>query len=159
MRQSGFTLTELILVIVIAGILGAVVYSKVDVASFKAEGNTDQVKAAIRYAHKLAVAQRKSICVSVVGNDVSLRYFNTLAGTCGSAVVEPPGSAAFSVTTPGATLSAEFLFDVLGRPSPVSTCVLSGGVYVCTPATTAITLSLTGGTRTVTIEPQTGFVH
>ena len=157
--QNGFTLTELVVVILIAGILSAIIYNRIDITSFKTEGSTDEVRSTVRYAHKLAVAQRRNVCVSVVAGSVSLRYFDSSTGTCTTAVSKPPGVAAFTTSTlSGATLS-EFFFDPLGRPTLTSSCVLVSGTYVCTPATSTITLTVTGGTRPVTIEAQTGFVH
>ena len=148
LQQRGFTLAELILVIVIAGILSAVAYNKMDVSSFKAEGTTDQVKAAVRYAHKLAVAQRRNVYVSAVSNDVKLCYDDA----CTSPLVEPPGTDSFHVTvSSGVALAPEaFYFDSLGRPTVTSSTAL---------ATSAFTLTFTGGSRTITIEPQTGLVH
>src|SRR3954467_6972548 len=94
---AGFTLTELVVVIVIAGILSAVIYNKVDVNSFKAEGSTDEVKAAVRYAHKLALAQRRNVAVTASGTTVSLCYYN--AG-CTASVTKPPTTDPFTVTAP-----------------------------------------------------------
>jgi MSHA pilin protein MshC len=150
LAQVGFTLTELVIVIIIVGVLSALVYAKVDVDSLRAGGTTDKVQAAVRYAHKLAVAQRRGVCVTAAGNDVSLLYWNSIAAACGNAVVEPPGTAAFTVTASGAvTLSSAFYFDSLGRPT-----LTSGGL-----AASAITLSVAGAGRSITIEPETGFVH
>jgi MSHA pilin protein MshC len=157
--QGGFTLTELVLVIVIAGILSAIIYNRIDITPLKTEGSTDEVRSTVRYAHKLAVAQRKNVCVSVVAGSISLRYFDSSTGACSTAVSKPPGTAAFTTSTlNGATLS-EFFFDPLGRPTLTSTCVLVSGTYVCTPAAAVITLTVTGGTRSIKIEAETGFVH
>jgi MSHA pilin protein MshC len=145
-RSTGFTLTELVVVIVIAGILSAVIYNRVSVSEFKVEGSTDELRSALRYAHKLAIAQRRNVFVSASGSDVSLCYVNG----CGTRVTKPPTQDPFTVAASNtATLSSAFYFDSQGRPT------LIGGVL----ATTAITLSLAGATRTITVEPQTGFVH
>lgn len=147
MSQSGFTLTELVMVIVIAGILSAVVYNKIDIGSVKAEGSTDELKAAVRYAHKLAVAQRRNVYVSAAGSSLSLCYLSD----CTSHVSKPPGTEDFTVAGSGSLALSDnpFSFDSLGRPT------LAGGAL----ATSAITLSVASGTRSITVEPQTGFVH
>jgi MSHA pilin protein MshC len=146
-RSSGFTLTELVVVIVIAGILSAVVYNKVDVNSFKAEGSTDEVKAALRYAHKLAVAQRRNVAVTVAGASISLCYYS--AGCVGN-VTKPPTTDPFTVVAPATiTPPTTFYFDSQGRPTETTGSLVAS----------ALGLSVGGGTRTVTIEPQTGFVH
>jgi MSHA pilin protein MshC len=58
LAQSGFSLTELILVLVLTGILAVVVVPQFsDSASFRARGYTDELIAAARAAQKLAVAR------------------------------------------------------------------------------------------------------
>src|SRR3954464_3946546 len=98
---AGFTLTELVVVIVIAGILSAVVYNKVDVNSFKAEGSTDEVKAALRYAQKLAVAQRRNIYVTVSSTNVCVGY----DAACATKLKKPPTTDEFDVTVTGGVSS------------------------------------------------------
>ena len=56
---GGFTMVELILVIVIAGILATVAVPRlVGRNSFDTRGFADQLAATVRFAQKLAVAQR-----------------------------------------------------------------------------------------------------
>ncbi|HZP93778.1 MAG TPA: prepilin-type N-terminal cleavage/methylation domain-containing protein [Burkholderiales bacterium] len=147
-KPGGFTLVELVTVIVIAGILSAIVYNRINVSDFTTEGSTDEAKSAVRYAQKLAVAQRRNVYVDTSGNDVRLCYDSA----CTSHVIKPPTAADwFKVTAAAApTLSSAFYFDTLGRPT------LTAGSTV---ATSAITLSVSGATRSIAIEPQTGFVH
>jgi MSHA pilin protein MshC len=146
-RSCGFTLTELVVVIVVAGILSAVIYNRVSVSDFKAEGSTDEVKAALRYAQKLAVAQRRNVAVTVSGATVSLCYYS--AG-CTASVTKPPTTDPFTVTAPATiTPATTFYFDAQGRPTQTSGALLAS----------ATSLSVGGGTRTVTVEAQTGFVH
>jgi MSHA pilin protein MshC len=148
--QRGFTLTELVVTIVIAGVLAAVAYTRFSVSAFTTDGYKDQVIAAVRYAHKLAVAQRRNVYVAMSGSAVALCYDSG----CGMAVSEPPGGSAFTLTPPSSVtldVGTPFHFDSLGRPR-----VTAGGAV----ATSAMTVVITGdAVRTITVEPQTGFVH
>lgn len=151
LAQTGFTLTELVTVIVIAGILGAVIYNRISITSFGTDGYARAVKSAMRYAHKLAVAQRRNVYVTVVSNDVSICY----DPGCGTAVLQPASADPFSaISHPGVTptIGTPFYFDSLGRPHVTSTTAL---------AAVTLTATVSDGTTsdTVSIEPQTGYVH
>lgn len=69
-RQArGFTMMELIVVIVISGILAAVVLPKFDVAtSTGGRAYADSVKAGLRYARAIAVGHRRLVCVDIDAN-------------------------------------------------------------------------------------------
>lgn len=141
-NTSGFTLTELVVVIVILTILSALAISRINVASFDTEGFANRATAMVRYAQKIAVSQRRTVWVVIGGNTLSLCY--TTAACAGGAVREPPGTNAFSYAAPAGVVlaGASFSFDSFGRPS-------AGG-----------TISVTGDVaRTITIESGTGYVH
>jgi MSHA pilin protein MshC len=144
-RATGFTLTELVVVIVIATILSAFAISRINTTSFNTEGYSKQVAAALRYAQKIAVSQRRNVKVTVSAGSVALTYPDI-----GSAVRQPPGTDAFTVNVPsgvtlGGTLAAsDFTFSALGRPSTGGTLIVSGGDI--TPVT-------------LTVETETGYVH
>ncbi|TYQ19738.1 UNVERIFIED_ORG: MSHA pilin protein MshC [Zoogloea ramigera] len=62
--RAGFTMVELIMVMVLIGILGAVAGSRFfDREVFEARAYADQAKALIRYAQKLAIAQNRPVFV------------------------------------------------------------------------------------------------
>ncbi len=142
MSARGFTLTELVVVIVIMTILSALAISRISTQGFDTEGFANRAIAMVRYAQKVAVSQRRTVAVVVTGNNLKLCYVDTACS--GGTVNEPPGANAFSYDAPsGVTLSgSSFTFSALGKPS-------AGGV-----------LTVTGDVaRTITIEAETGYVH
>ncbi len=140
--QRGFTLTELITILVIAGILAAVAMPRFfDRSSFDSRGYYDQVVSTLRYAQKTAIAQHRFVCVTFgVDSSVTLKY--GAADTCGSDLIGQDGLTPYKVTAPsGVTLSGgtSFNFNALGRASAAQ--------------------SITVGGYTITVEAETGYVH
>ena len=138
---KGFTLTELVVVIVIATILAAFAISRINVNAFDTEGYANRAAAMVRYAQRTAISQRRTIFVVATATNLRLCYTDA---TCASAVREPPGTNAFSHDTPsGVALSpAIFSFDALGRPSAAATLTVTGDVA-----------------RQITVEAETGYVR
>ncbi len=137
--QRGFTLVELITIMVILGILAATALPRFfDRSTFDSRGFYDQVISTLRYAQKTAVAQRRFVCVAFTANDITLRIDLTApsaaytATTC-LATVPLTGSDGqpYTVSAPagkGVTLSGgvDFYFDALGRPSLPQVISVSG---------------------------------
>ena len=142
---AGFTLTELVMVMIIAGILSAFAIARINTQSFDTEGFANRAAAMVRYAQKLAIAQRRTVfVVTTVGppSHIKLCYADA---TCATPVREPPGTNAFAYDAPsGIALSAaSFSFSALGKPTPGP-----------------VTITVTGdGTKTITIAAETGYVQ
>src|SRR5450759_2932408 len=78
-NQRGFTLVELIMVMVIVGILAVVVAPRFfDADVFKSRGFADQVQASLRYAQKAAIAQHRNVCVAMTASDITLTIANAI---------------------------------------------------------------------------------
>jgi prepilin-type N-terminal cleavage/methylation domain-containing protein len=154
-RQRGFTMLELITVLVIAGVLAVVALPKLQGAmSFQDDAWHDSLTAALRYAQKTAVARRRLVCADVAATSVTLTMAPAYGATsCSTGVPGPSGGATFATSnnsnsatavSPGGTL----YFQPNGR-------VTSDGAGT-TAATRSITLS---GATTITVNGETGYVE
>ena len=149
LRTAGFTLTELVVVIIIATILSAFAIARINTQSFDTEGFANQVSATLRYAQKIAISQRRNVAVTISAGAVALTYPDPPLS--GAPVHKPPGTDPFTVSKPSSvtltgTLAATTLtFSALGKPSPGGgTIIVSGGDIA---------------PITITVEAETGYVH
>jgi MSHA pilin protein MshC len=72
-NNRGFTLTELIVTLVVIGVLAVFVVPKLDgMSAMRQRAEYDKVVSAIAYARKAAVAKRRYACVAVAGAAVTL---------------------------------------------------------------------------------------
>jgi MSHA pilin protein MshC len=142
-KNRGFTLVELITVMIIVGIISAVAMPKFFSRSdYDGREFYDQVKATLRHAQKIAIAQRRFVCVVAASRTVTVTYGAT--STCGSQLTSPEGKNPYTVTSPTSDVtlsSATFSFDALGRPSAAQSVTVSG--YA----------------SSITVEAETGYVH
>jgi MSHA pilin protein MshC len=126
--QRGFTLVELITVMVIVGILAVAALPRFfDRNTFDSRGYYDQVISTLRYAQKTAVAQHRFVCVAFTASSITLTHGTTNA--CGSDLTSPTGVTPYTVTAPsGVTLSngTAFNFNALGRASAAQDITVSG---------------------------------
>ena len=100
-RVPGFTLTELVMVIVILGLLAVVALPRLsDTSTFQATAFRTNVVSALRYAQKTAVSHRRLVCATVTANSVTLSIATTYGSTaCDSSLVGPDGSATFATSS------------------------------------------------------------
>jgi MSHA pilin protein MshC len=146
-RGRGFTMVEVVVVIVIVGLMAAVLVPRfVGRDAFASRGFYDEAQSVVRYAHKTAIAWRRSVFVCITATTVSA---GSVAG-CGTLLVNPISGAALTATAPsGVTLTpVSFGFDGAGRPNPnaqVTIAFMSG--IAGDPA------------RQIVVEAETGYVH
>jgi MSHA pilin protein MshC len=135
--EAGFTLIELVMVIVLLGILSATVLPKFfDVSSYQERAFFDDTLNAVRYAQKLAVATGCKVQVSIsanayVLNSPALRSQCTSNSPVFSLAIRNPGTSETSYThsESGVSLTSSptsFYFDALGRASADVTLTVAG---------------------------------
>ena len=153
----GFTLIEVVMVIVMLGILSVFVAPKFTGTSvFNVRGFHDETLAYLRYAQKTAVAQRRTVCVSFPdASTVRLSLASTANSfTCDATLIGPRGESPAQATAKSGvnflnnTAPGGFRFDSLGQP------VDSGGVRMVVP-----TMQVDGASASINVETVTGYVH
>jgi len=157
-RALGFTLIELVVVLLMVAILAVVAIPKLtNLDALRQRAEYDKVFSAIEYARKAAIAKRRYACVSLSASQVSLTIdanppeatATPFGGTCPFTTALPlpspdsncAGSNQTCVKTSTITSTSNmFQFDARGRAS----------------ATVVVTVS---GYPSFTVEAETGYVH
>jgi len=145
LQQAGFTLLELVLVLLLLAILGGSLFQRWSPGSSSLNAQADQLARTLRHAQSLALAQGRSLTFDV-------QSATTYAITDGVATITDPQSVVQNYTLAnGAILAGGDLdFDSLGRPIDVANNLIT--------AAQTWTLSAGGATATVSVSPLTGFV-
>jgi len=139
-RSSGFTLIELVVILILLGILSAVALPRFfNIDDYRVRATYDEVAGAVRYAQKLAVASGCEVQVDISGNSYALQQHST---DCTSgAFTTISGHPVTSASISGVSLSAipsNIIFDAMGRSSNTAT--------------------VTVGTKSFNIVAETGYV-
>lgn len=140
----GFTMVELIAVMVIAGVLAAVAVPRFHRDAFLSQGFYDQVSSTLRYAQKTAIAQNRFVCAAFTASSVTLTI-NATAVCPGTSLASPSGDPTYTVTAPNSNVTLSgyttpLYFDALGRPHPAQSITVSGA-------------------SSIIVEAETGYVH
>jgi MSHA pilin protein MshC len=173
-RARGFTMIELVAVIVLVGILAAFAAPRfMQNDAFDARTFTDQNLNMLRYAQKLAIAQGRPV-FAVLGAERIALCFDAACGST-NRVLAPAGTNSRSKAT-AAQCGVDTSWFCEGRPANVSYGVPPEGLNLyfnalgrpllntdVDPASSFVLqqIAIAGGgnTRTVVIEAETGYVH
>ncbi|MFZ3219220.1 MAG: prepilin-type N-terminal cleavage/methylation domain-containing protein [Rhodoferax sp.] len=155
--QRGFTLTELIMVMVLVGVLAVVAAPRIfNTNDFNGRGFHDETLAMLRYAQKTAIAQRRTVCVTFGASTLTLAIAAAPATSSCAApgALRGPNGAAPVITAKSTVTYAnpaypELRFDGLGQPLDATGVALAAGR----------TLQVSGAASTITVEAVTGYVH
>jgi MSHA pilin protein MshC len=150
MKAAGFTMVELVVTLVVLGIVAAIAVPRfVATNSFNSRGFYDRATATVRYAQKLAIAQRLPIFVCVnapLAGDISVAY----ASGCAVPILDKTGVKLEVPAPSGVTLTstaAEFSF-------------LGGLGQTSAQVTIALNSTISGDpARSIVVENETGYVH
>jgi MSHA pilin protein MshC len=147
-NNIGFSLLELLSIILILGIISAVAVSRLDINPFRAAGFTQELMSAIRFAQKFAIVSGCQVEVDVSASCYALRVRDDATANGCLAATQPfgtplnnPTGGTFTAAPPaGVTVSAaNFSYDRQGRPS--------AGVNISVDA------------LSIAVEAVTGYVH
>jgi prepilin-type N-terminal cleavage/methylation domain-containing protein len=162
-RNSGFTIIEMIVVMLLMGILAATVLGRgVTTGTLDLNSATDKLRNQIRYAQSLAM-KRSDTVWGVKSSGTEYWLFRGTAPDTPSNEFRVPGgdypTAASRIleTDVGATVSDfTVFFDRIGKPY---TSYTSPTVNTPLAANLTITLSAGGDSRTIRVTPETGLVR
>lgn len=168
-RSAGFTLVELVVVMVVAGVLAAVALPRMNLLSvMDGPAFRDELRSSLQFARRAALAARRNVCVTANGGVLSFvmdtREPDTTAGapSCTANMTLPnPGRACspranHQLCAPAGIslsgLSSGLVFDAAGRPLALSGVALSSALTVNIVDAAAEGYS-------VIIEAESGLVH
>jgi MSHA pilin protein MshC len=177
---GGFTMVELIVVMILIGILGAIGAARFfSRTGFDAAAYSEQSAAMLRYAQKLAIAQNRPVYVQATTQGIRLCYDGSTPCTSQQQVAAPSGDNSGSTATrafctaggayarawycegvpTGASMTLSqaaagaFYFNGLGRP------YLTTDTGDSTFGGLSLTVKGDELTRTISISQETGYVY
>src|SRR5437588_3329054 len=94
-KQRGFTLPELIAVMVVVTVVAAVSLPKMWNSGFDEQAFAEETMAGLRYAQQSALAMQRTVCVAFAPTTVTFTYASVYgSAACGANLIPPGGGAA-----------------------------------------------------------------
>lgn len=118
-RPAGFTLIEMVMLMLIIGILAVVAMPRFDSGGYQALSFHDRVVGALRHAQKTATSHRRLVCVGFTASSVTLTIDVDASGSCDTALPLPGSSSS--------TLLSDDPVNVVFSPVPADFNFLSDG--------------------------------
>jgi len=157
--SNGFTIPELIAILVIVSVLVAVAAPKLLTGNYNESRLYNETLAALRYAQAAAIAMDRTVCVTFNSTtQLTVQYDNsafdatTVSLACSANLVSPAGASSYVVNAQGSAAysapPAVIKFDRLGRPYSGNTLLTANQ-----------TISVSGFGTSITIEAGSGYVH
>lgn len=153
--ESGFTVIELVVVMIVLGVLAFVAIPKLSGSSeFRAAAFREEVRAALRYAQKSAVSHRRLVCAQLTATTVTLKIADANpAAACGSTtLIGPDGNSAYASSLDATNVTLSPAGTLHFQPSGMVTSDTAG----TTP--TDYSLTVTGMTA-ISVQGATGYVN
>ena len=142
-HARGYSLAELVIVLVIAGIITAIAIPAFGPREIDAAWYHEQVRSAVRHAQRTAVAQRRPVFVVVEAAPTRLSLCYAAGCGAGTRLSQPGSTDTFEVAAPAgvalAISASPVSFNGLGQPSSGAT--------------------VTVGPNSVTVNAETGYVQ
>jgi MSHA pilin protein MshC len=177
---AGFTLVELITVIVLLGIVSALTASRFfGREAYEASTYAEQLTSMLRYGQKLAVAQNRPVYIRFTNSSVALCFNSIACSLSTDQVIHPSGSNSdnsetkaacnnkqwfceglpkgITLNLPPGSAGFGFYFDPLGKPYALAD-VYPSNVSNFTKMTVGV-LSSSSTTTNLIIEQESGYVH
>lgn len=152
--QRGFTLPELIAVMVVVSVLAAVALPKFDAAlTIRNDSWRDEVVSALRLARSTAVSHRRLVCAAVASGSVTLTIAAVNPATACSATLPGPGGAAAYTSSNVATASVSPAGTMYFQPSGRVTSDGAGSTA------SDRSISISGTSTAISVIGETGHVE
>jgi MSHA pilin protein MshC len=152
-QHEGFTLVELVVVLVLVGILAVFALPKMmDLNTIEARSFGAELQSMVMHANRQAIAQRKPIRVTFSTTGAALSYVS--GSTLVIPVIDPSTGTAYSLTCPTKipnclTTTGNVIFNANN----------SGRALTSSLAPIVVNIVASGYTTQFTIENETGYVH
>lgn len=156
--QGGFTMAELLIVMVLAGVLAVFIMPRMQSAvGMRDDAWRDEVVSALRHAQKMAVSHRRLVCAQINANDLTLRISSTHpadpANPCDAPLPGADGSDTYAASSSGAAATSV-------NPAGALFFQPDGRVTTDGAGATALSRTITmNGAPSLTVHGETGYVE